>query len=59
MNENNMLKCLIAFILGYLVSRHMTNRIVRNGFNIGGLPFSSCDPGPRGTWCCPGFWCNN
>jgi len=30
-NENSMLYCLIAFILGYLISRHMGN-----GFSIGG-----------------------
>ena len=32
MNEESMLYCLIAFILGYLVSRHMANR---NGFRVG------------------------
>ena len=31
MNENEMLYCLIAFILGYLVSRH-----IGDGFNVGG-----------------------
>ena len=35
MNENEMLMCLIAFILGYLVSRHMGNRIVGDGFSVG------------------------
>ena len=34
MGENEMLYCLIAFILGYLLSRHMGNRIVRNGFTV-------------------------
>ena len=33
MNENEMLYCLIAFILGYLLSKHMANG---NGFNVGG-----------------------
>jgi hypothetical protein len=32
MDLNNMLKCLIAFILGYLVSRQ-----IGNGFNVGGV----------------------
>ena len=31
MNEEQMLYCLIAFILGWLVSRHMGN-----GFRVGG-----------------------
>ena len=31
MSDDLMLKCLIAFILGWLVSRHMGN-----GFSIGG-----------------------
>ena len=32
MDENEMLYCLIAFILGYLVSKH-----IGNGFNVGGV----------------------
>ena len=35
MNEGHILMCLISFILGYLVSRHMSgNKIVRNGFTV-------------------------
>ena len=41
MKDNEMLMCLIAFILGYLVSRHMGNR---NGFNVGGPIAYDCDP---------------
>ena len=42
MGENEMLYCLIAFILGWLVARQMGNGIVRNGFRVGGtVPY--CD----------------
>ena len=39
MNENEMLYCLIGFILGWLVSRHMGN-----GFSVGAIP--ACDNMP-------------
>ena len=38
MNENEMLYCLIAFILGYLVSRH-----IGNGFNVSGQAIPLCN----------------
>ena len=37
MDQNEMLMCLIAFILGYLVSRHMSG----NGFSVG-APVCQC-----------------
>ena len=40
MNEEQMLMCLIAFILGYLVSRHMGS-----GFRVGAQAY--CLP----NWC--------
>ena len=36
MTEDSILYCLIAFILGWLVSRHVVNEIVGNDFSIGG-----------------------
>ena len=62
MNENEMLYCLIAFILGYLISRHMGN-----GFNVGMESCQSngaaCGPGMDGGGsgtrrCCQGLNCN-
>ena len=38
MSEELMLKCLIAFILGYFLSKHMGNR-----FSVGGAPRIKCD----------------
>ena len=38
MSDETMLKCLIAFILGWLVSRHMGN-----GFSIGGQRDGTAD----------------
>ena len=35
MSEELMLKCLIAFVLGWIVSRHMGN-----GFSVGGTWYS-------------------
>ena len=43
MGEDQMLKCLIAFILGYLVSRYMENEIVGNGLMVGAeTPVCNC-----------------
>ena len=38
MSEDEMLKCLIAFILGWLVSRQMGN-----GFSVGGAGIVNCE----------------
>jgi hypothetical protein len=35
MSNKIIIKCLIAFILGWLISRHMENRKVGNGFSVG------------------------
>ena len=43
MNENEMLMCLIAFILGYLVARMIRG----NGFSIGGNPPCPSAPGSK------------
>jgi len=53
MNENEMLYCLIAFILGYLISRHMGN-----GFNVGIASNAQAEkcptiqPGEQQVACC-------
>ena len=57
MNENEMLYCLIAFILGYLISRHMGD-----GFNVGiaeicptikpgGTQVACCNPNEKDSLC--------
>ena len=51
MNQNLIVICMIAFILGYLVSRHMGS-----GFSVGCV-VAKCDPQAKTQQFCPGIAC--